>query len=111
MRTKLTNTDPRATLERVIDLLASELISVSDEEILDAAKELGMDPLMKGSAAFIGLRHPQIADLADFFEPEVLKGLILARAQGLALSQSIPRAKTRRLKRPAVGEREDSADK
>jgi hypothetical protein len=45
-------------LDRVLDGLAEELIAASDEEILAAARELGMDPGMRGSAAFLGLKYP-----------------------------------------------------
>jgi hypothetical protein len=68
MRTKLTITEPQAALDRLLDALANELIEVSDDEILGAAKELGMNPMMKGSAAFLGLRVAPVADLAEWTE-------------------------------------------
>ena len=58
-----------AALERVIDALAVDLVESTDEELLQAAKDLGMDPTMRGSAAFIGLKYPVVGELADFFEP------------------------------------------
>jgi hypothetical protein len=35
--------------------LERDVLEASDEEILAAARELGMDPTMKGSAAFFGV--------------------------------------------------------
>jgi hypothetical protein len=68
MPTKLTIRGPQAALDRLLDALAHELIDVSDDEILAAAKELGMNPMMKGSAAFLGLRVAPFADLAEWAE-------------------------------------------
>jgi hypothetical protein len=48
-------TRPDAALERLLVALENELLEVSDEEILAVAVELGMNPAMKGSAAFIGV--------------------------------------------------------
>ena len=109
MRTKLTIANPEAALGRILDALASELITVSDEEIMEAAKELGMNPTMKGSAAFIGLRIPAFADFADFFDPQILKGLAFARAQAFTAEEATPKSKPRRIKRAAAA-RKDRGD-
>jgi hypothetical protein len=110
MRTKLTITEPQAALDRLLDALAHELIDVSDEEILAAAKELGMNPMMKGSAAFLGLRIPPVADLAEwaeFFGSEHFRSSLAA----LSLKSAGPSAelehkvKARRSKRPPAVER------
>jgi hypothetical protein len=58
-----------AALERVIETLAVDLVESTDEELLQVAKDLGMDPTMRGSAAFIGLKYPVVRELSDFFEP------------------------------------------
>jgi hypothetical protein len=42
-------------LEGLLDALEQELIEATDEEILAAASDLGMNPAMKGSAAFFGV--------------------------------------------------------
>jgi len=55
-------------LARILEALELELIDASDEEILEAAKDLGMDPTMKGSAAFLGLKYPATWRAEDFFE-------------------------------------------
>ena len=74
MRTKLTLTTPAAALGRILDQLDRELVEASDEDILEAARDLGMNPLMKGSAAFLGL---QCFSLAEFFDSDASKSLPL----------------------------------
>jgi hypothetical protein len=60
---KKTRADP--ALERLLAALESELLQATDAEILAAAKELGIDPTMKGSSAFFGVtvlvRWPSVA--------------------------------------------------
>jgi hypothetical protein len=46
---------PERGLERLLFALERDLLDASDEEILAAARELGMNPAMKGSAAFFGV--------------------------------------------------------
>jgi hypothetical protein len=46
---------PERGLERLQVALERDLLDATDEEILAAARELGMNPAMKGSAAFIGV--------------------------------------------------------
>jgi hypothetical protein len=87
MRTKLTIRNPENALERTLDALAVELIDVSDEEIMEAAKELGMNPMMKGSAAFLGLRIPSIADFSEFFESEGFQSALAALAHARSVAQ------------------------
>ena len=47
--------DPERGLERLLAALECDLLDATDEEILAAARELGMNPAMKGSAAFFGV--------------------------------------------------------
>lgn len=42
-------------LDGLLDALEQELTEATDEEILAAASDLGMNPAMKGSAAFFGV--------------------------------------------------------
>lgn len=42
-------------LDGLLDALEQELTAATDEEILAAASDLGMNPAMKGSAAFFGV--------------------------------------------------------
>jgi hypothetical protein len=46
--------------ERLLLALERELIDATDEEILAAARELGMNPGMKGSSAFFGVTTPTL---------------------------------------------------
>jgi hypothetical protein len=64
MRSKLTLTSPAAALARILDRLDRELIDASDEDIMEAARDLGMNPMMKGSAAFLGLQAFSLAEFA-----------------------------------------------
>jgi hypothetical protein len=47
--------DSAERFEGLLAALERELIEATDEEILAAAGELGMNPAMKGSAAFFGI--------------------------------------------------------
>lgn len=77
MRTQMRRVFPETTLERVLAALERELVEATDEEILEAAHELGMKPEMKGSAAFLGLRYPSVARRAEeFFGPGVMRDLM-----------------------------------
>jgi hypothetical protein len=57
--------------ERILEALAEELIESTDDELLEAAKDLGMDPTMRGSAALLGLTSPATHRPSDFFEVTV----------------------------------------
>ena len=46
---------PERGLERLLFALERDVMEASDAEILAAARELGMNPTMKGSAAFFGV--------------------------------------------------------
>ena len=54
-------------LDRVLDGLAEELLAASEEELIAAARDLGMDPTMRGSAAFLGLKYAIPTRPAHFF--------------------------------------------
>jgi hypothetical protein len=77
MHTKLTHSTPAAALGRILDQLDRELIEASDEDILEAARDLGMNPMMKGSAAFLGL---QFLSFAEFFDGDAPRSLLRERA-------------------------------
>jgi hypothetical protein len=100
MRTKVSTPFPEVTLGRILQALEHELMEASDGEILEAAADLGMDPAMKGSAAFLGLKSPAVPRLQDFFSMagspdarlavERLLGERLARASGKAPELGAP---------------------
>jgi hypothetical protein len=111
MRTKLTPATSAAALGLILDHLDRELIEASDEEIVEAARDLGMNPMMKGSAAFIGLRIPAMAHFADFFDSEALRSVLNIRsAQTAVTPRSEPKRKGRRQKPERSIERKGSAD-
>ncbi len=47
---------PDVGLERLIHGLELELLEAADEEFMAGARDLGMNPDMKGSAAFLGVK-------------------------------------------------------
>ena len=55
-------------LNRILHALEQELIDATDEEVTAAAKDLGMDPTMRGSGVFAGLKYPARPQLSDFFD-------------------------------------------
>jgi hypothetical protein len=96
MRNTLMLTKPAAALGRILDQLDRELIDASDEDIMEAARDLGMNPMMKGSAAFLGL---QAFSLAEFFDGDAVRNALLERAaQNAAASQSVSKRRARRQK-------------
>jgi hypothetical protein len=112
MRTKVKLASPETALARILEAFAQELIDVSDAEITEAAKDLGMDPQMKGSAAFAGLKFPAKPQLSDFFEFEARTKLQVAPERIAGATQTEPKRKLRR-SRPAeiASERKNPADK
>jgi hypothetical protein len=52
---KPTTMRPERELERVLLAFEHDIIDANDEEVLSAARELGMNPAMKGSSAFFGV--------------------------------------------------------
>jgi hypothetical protein len=59
---------PEVMLARIAASFEEELIAASDEEIIAAAQDLGMNPMMRGSAAFAGIKYPISArQRRDFF--------------------------------------------
>jgi hypothetical protein len=53
----MSRTTPEIRLERLLVALGLEVAEATDQEVLDAADDLRMKPLMKGSVAFVGLKH------------------------------------------------------
>jgi hypothetical protein len=67
MRSKVKAVSPQLALSRILEALEQELIDVPGEEIIGMALELGMDPRMEASAAYIGLKVPAKPKRSDFF--------------------------------------------
>ena len=97
MRTKVKQPAAATALTRVLAGLGQELLDAPDEEILQAAKDLGMDPAMPGSAAFAGLKYPVKPQLTDFFDLDACRQLLDARP-----SSPEPKRKVRGSRRSAL---------
>jgi hypothetical protein len=105
------STPPEVALNRVLAGLEKELVEATDEEVGQAAADLGMNLKMKGSAAFIGLKYAIPKRFEDIFDAEMFAELRrrYAAAQSLAdfrkqaagilreqpRSTAVPRRKTR----------------
>jgi hypothetical protein len=61
-------TPPDVALDRVLAGLETELVEATDEEIEQAAADLGMNLKMKGSAAFIGVTYTYPKRFEDLFD-------------------------------------------
>jgi hypothetical protein len=68
MRAKVKSVSPEVMLTRVLEGLEPDLIEASDEDIAQAAQDLGMNLSMKGSAAFMGLKSPFRLDVSEIFD-------------------------------------------
>ena len=102
MRSKITTPVQRvAAFERVLEGLAEELIDSTVDELLEAARDLGMDPGMRGSAAFIGLKYPAIRGPSDFFG--LPAALPVAADDGRRLPPEPARAPVRKKRRKRRG--------
>jgi hypothetical protein len=105
----VTHAFPETALERVLDALEHELVAASDTDILEAANDLGMQPQMKGSAAFIGLRYASATPRAeDFFDAKWMLQLLndprriwLASAALPGKPQPLPATRVAARARPA----------
>ena len=73
MRKNMIPIPPELALLRVLAGLEKELVDATDEEIEQAAQELGMNIRMKGSAAFAGVLGPMPKRLEDVFDLEELR--------------------------------------
>jgi hypothetical protein len=100
MRTKVKKESSELELMRILDAFARELIDVSDEEILEAAQVLGMDPRTRESAAFAGLAYPARWQLSDFFDIDARKGLQRPVGQIAGDPPAEQKNNSRRSKRP-----------
>jgi hypothetical protein len=94
----------------MLQALQQELLEASDEEIIQAANDLGMNPEMKGSAAFAGLKYPATPQLSDFFEFEVCRKLQV-EAQRITAARTPSKRKARDSRRTGISrDRKESGD-
>jgi hypothetical protein len=81
MPARMTQVWPEAALARIVSELAEELLAASDEEIMEAARDLGMNPAMKGSAAFAGVKYPTSACALQAFFAMQADGQLAGQVQ------------------------------
>ena len=74
---------PDVGLERLIHGLEQELLGAPDEEFLSGARDLGMNPEMKGSAAFIGVKYTFPKRASEIFDLEELRRFYVAHAESV----------------------------
>jgi hypothetical protein len=60
-------------LQRVLAAIEHELLQASDEEVRQAAGDLGIDPDLKGSVAWLGIFFPAKLRLEEVFDMEGLR--------------------------------------
>jgi hypothetical protein len=80
MPAKVKSVSPEVVLARVLEGLEPDLVNATDEDITQAAQDLGMDLSMKGSAAFLGLKSPFRLRVSEIFD---LSGLDPAQLEAL----------------------------
>jgi hypothetical protein len=104
MRTKVKLALPEVLLTRILEAFGQELIGASDEEIMQTAKDLGMDLQMKGSGAFAGLTYPAKWQLSDFFDIEAInQGVTREAVERIAdATTTDPKSKARRSIRSGI---------
>ncbi len=66
-------------LQRLLAALESELLQASDEEVRQAAKDLGIDPDMKGSIAWLGILFPNKQRPEDVFDLDAVRRYLQRR--------------------------------
>jgi hypothetical protein len=100
MRTKVGAVLPEKVLTRVLEAFGQELIDASDEEVMEAAEDLGMKPHMKGSAAFLGLTFPAKWKVSDVFDIESIREQISRGITADLSTSTDPDSKAPRSKLP-----------
>jgi hypothetical protein len=81
---------PKTNDQRLLLLLGAlerELLQASDEEVRQAAGDLGIDPDMKGSIAWLGVFYPSKVKLEDVFDMESVRIKLRQRLKKLEKPQ------------------------
>ena len=68
--TRITN---EVRLQRLLTALEREVLQASDHEVRRAALDLGIDPDMKGSIAWVGIFFPAKLRPDEVFDMDVLR--------------------------------------
>jgi hypothetical protein len=94
MRTDVKVALPEVVLTRILEAFGQELMDASDEEIMEAAKDLGMDLQMKGSGAYAGVTYSAKWQLADSFDVEAMQQY-MAREAAQRSANAVPDSKSK----------------
>lgn len=92
----MTTARPELKFERLLATLERDLLGATDEEILETANELGMDPTLKGSAALFGVTFT--IKLGE-------RAAARVRAQNLWFTEARPRSPGKKSSRSTTGSR------
>ena len=83
----MTTLRPELRFERLLAALERDLLGATDQEILEAANEIGMDPTLRGSAALFG---------ATFTIELTERARARLRSQNLWFAAASPRTRPKR---------------
>lgn len=83
MSRQVTRTTSETRLRRVLAALEQEILQASDQEIRHAAQDVGIDPDMKGSIAWVGIFYPGKVKMDEMFDLEVLRRRLQQRRTAL----------------------------
>jgi hypothetical protein len=78
---------PQVRLERLLEILSEEIATASDEEVLDACADLKINPKMKGTMAFIGVKGFYFPYRPQVFPPLTDSSVLPNGSDGSDLSQ------------------------
>jgi hypothetical protein len=106
----MTSTPPEVALNRVLAGLEKELVEATDEEIVQAAEDLGMNVRMKGSAAFLGVKYTFPKNMADVFEAGELRKFYEAAMRQHQGEGEQPSGRRRRPDLPRSGRKDRDED-
>ena len=79
MSRHVTSVTNERRLQRLLIALEIELLQASDDEIRQAASELGIDPDMKGSIAWIGTLIPKKLRPEEVFNMDEIRRFLRRR--------------------------------
>ena len=111
MPAKVKSVSPEVVLTRVLEGLEPELVNATDEDITQAARDLGMDLSMKGSAAFLGLKPPFKLSPSEFFDLAGLDAQQLEALRRVYAEQVKAVGKRKRAKGPSLPREPKDSDK
>jgi len=98
----MTTPRPELGLERLLAALERDLLDAADQEILEGAKELGMDPTQKGSAALFGVTFTMKPNERA---AELLRSQNLWFAKTGRFAETAPRTRSRKSSGSTTGSR------